>query len=123
MNYTSREQFYTSRTWRRVSRNYASSKKFLCERCLAKGLVIPYEEVHHKTRLTLENLNRPEIALNWNNLECLCKNCHIEEHKEDAKLRPYKRKDFQAKGKQPPKKRYIIDQETGKVIALSEEES
>jgi len=122
LNYTSREQFYTSRTWRRVSRNYASSKQFLCERCLAKGLVIPYEEVHHKTRLTLENLNNPDIALNWNNLECLCKKCHEAEHQEDARLRPYKRKDFQEKGKKP-QRRYTINQLTGEVIILSEEES
>ena len=91
----------------------------LCERCLKKGTIVPYEEVHHKIRLNLENLNNPEIAFNWDNLEALCKKCHQAEHTEDARLRPFKRKDYQGKIKQ---KRYVIDQETGKVITLPESE-
>ena len=75
------KQFYTSWPWIKCSRGYAAEKNHLCERCLAKGLIVPGVEVHHKIRLTPENLNNPEIALNFDNLELLCKNCHMEEHR------------------------------------------
>ena len=73
-------QFYMSRTWRRCRTAYAASKGGLCERCWSKGLIIPGEEVHHKVKLTPENINDPAVSLNWDNLELLCKNCHMEEH-------------------------------------------
>ena len=52
----------------------------LCERCLARGLIRQGDEVHHKIRLTPENINDPNISLNWENLEMLCKDCHEKEH-------------------------------------------
>ena len=73
-------EFYCSWAWIKCARAYKKSKGGLCERCWSKGLIIPAAEVHHKIRLTPENINDPNIALNWNNLECLCKNCHKEEH-------------------------------------------
>ena len=33
-------------------------------------------EVHHKIPLTADNVRDPEISLNWDNLELLCKTCH-----------------------------------------------
>jgi 5-methylcytosine-specific restriction endonuclease McrA len=65
----------------KCAKAYRISKGRLCERCYAKGLIVPGEEVHHKIRLTPENINDPAIALNWDNLELLCKNCHMEEHR------------------------------------------
>ena len=118
--YRTRKQFYTGREWRRASREYARSQNFLCERCLKKGLVVPYEEVHHKERITLENINNPEITLNWKNLECLCKKCHEAEHQEDSKERYKKRENYQRKHK-GEKKRYIVDFKTGKVLTFPEE--
>ena len=53
---------------------------FLCERCLERGIIRKGEEVHHKIRLTPENLRDPAVALNWKNLEMLCKECHEKEH-------------------------------------------
>ena len=47
---------------------------------MKKGLIVPGDEVHHKIRLTPENITDPSIALNWDNLELLCKACHQEEH-------------------------------------------
>jgi 5-methylcytosine-specific restriction endonuclease McrA len=73
--------FYQSWPWIKCARGYKQEKAGLCERCLAKGLIVPGEEVHHKIRLTPENINDPAIALSWDNLELLCKNCHLEEHK------------------------------------------
>ncbi len=73
--------FYKSWPWIRCARAYKASKNGLCERCLKDGLIVPGEEVHHKQRLTLETLDDPAVALNWDNLELLCKRCHLEEHK------------------------------------------
>ena len=72
--------FYMSRPWVKCARAYRQSKGGLCERCWSKGLIVPGAEVHHKIRLTPENIKDPAVALNWNNLELLCKNCHLEEH-------------------------------------------
>ena len=73
--------FYMSAPWVKCARAYKASKGGLCERCWSKGLIVPGEEVHHKIRLTPDNLSNYEISLNWENLELLCKNCHIEEHR------------------------------------------
>ena len=73
--------FYRSWAWIKCARTYKASKGGLCERCWSKGLLTPGAEVHHKIKLTPENINNPAVALNWDNLECLCKQCHIDEHK------------------------------------------
>lgn len=86
---------------------------------MKKGLVVPYEEVHHKIRLNLGNINNPEISLNWENLECLCKKCHEAEHEQDSRERYKKREAYKKKHAQE-KKRYIVDQKTGNVLVLPE---
>jgi len=72
--------FYSSRKWVKCARAYRQSVGGLCERCWSKGLIVTGEEVHHKIKLTPDNIHDPNIALNWENLELLCKNCHLEEH-------------------------------------------
>lgn len=52
----------------------------MCERCLKAGIIRPGEMVHHKKHLTEENLNDPAVALNFANLELLCRDCHAAEH-------------------------------------------
>jgi 5-methylcytosine-specific restriction endonuclease McrA len=75
------DAFYVSQAWRKCAAGYKASVGGLCERCLRRGLITPAEEVHHKIRLTQENINRPEVALNWRNLEALCKECHLQTHR------------------------------------------
>ena len=74
------DDFYKSQKWMNCARSYRRSVGNLCERCRQAGLITPAEEVHHKIKLTPENIGDPAIALNWDNLELLCKNCHLEEH-------------------------------------------
>ena len=62
-------EFYSSTEWINCRRGYAKSVGGLCERCLTKGLYTPGTQVHHKIRLT------------WDNLELLCTECHREEHR------------------------------------------
>ena len=101
--YTDIRQFYNSIAWHRCREIYAKKKKYLCERCLAKGIVREGTQVHHKKRLTLENINNSSITLNEDNLELLCRECHETEHADD-------------RSRMFSKKRYVIDKKTGEVI-------
>ena len=68
-------RFYKSKAWliaRNIKTNTTQGK---CERCGAIG-----EEVHHKIRLTVDNVNDVNTSLNQDNLEMLCRDCHNDEH-------------------------------------------
>lgn len=78
------EAFYVSWRWRKCRKAFAASKGNLCERCLKRGVIEAGSkaqplEVHHRIPLTADNVNDPKVALNWDNLELLCKHCHDEE--------------------------------------------
>ena len=73
-------EFYKSTAWKRCRAAYAASAGGLCERCIKRGLVSPGEIVHHKIRLTPENVGKPEISCAFDNLELLCRDCHAAEH-------------------------------------------
>lgn len=73
-------KLYKSKAWQRTREAYAASVGGLCERCRAKGLVVPGEIVHHKVHLTPENIDKPEVTLSFDNLELLCRECHSKEH-------------------------------------------
>lgn len=75
------ESFYKGRGWRNCRDGYARSVGGLCERCLKRGLYVPGEIVHHKIDLTPENISDPAIALSWDNLELLCRDCHADAHR------------------------------------------
>ena len=79
------DAFYISPAWRKCAHAYRRSVGGLCEECRKRGLIVPAEEVHHKIRLTPENINRPEIALNWKNLIALCKECHLKAHRKEKR--------------------------------------
>ncbi|HEX9059965.1 MAG TPA: HNH endonuclease [Clostridia bacterium] len=71
------KQFYLSKAWRKCRQAFLIFKAGLCERCgEAKERMI----VHHKIILTPENIDNPDITLNWDNLELVCQECHNKEH-------------------------------------------
>ena len=72
--------FYHSAAWKNTRRNYKQSVGGLCERCLAKGMIVPADIVHHKIPLTDENVKDLSISLSWDNLQALCRQCHAEVH-------------------------------------------
>lgn len=72
--------FYKSKAWQHCRSAYAKSVGGLCEQCLKRGLVKPGDIVHHKVRLTPDNINDPAVALSWDNLELLCRDCHAKAH-------------------------------------------
>lgn len=76
-----REQnnFYKSTRWRKCRAAYLSEHP-ICERCAAAGIVSVAEHVHHRIELEEDNYLDPIIALNPDNLEALCFECHQKEH-------------------------------------------
>lgn len=72
-------RFYHTKTWQDCRQSYLVTHS-LCERCLAKGLIVPAKIVHHKVYLDDRTVNNPELSLNHDNLEALCKDCHNKEH-------------------------------------------
>ena len=90
-----RERFYKDITWMDCSDSYRKAHP-LCERCLKKHVISPSEETHHKIKLTPENIDRPEIVLNWDNLEALCRDCHKKEHGQERKEKKQKNRRWRA---------------------------
>ena len=74
------ESFYKSKAWQRCRASFVKAKGGLCERCMAEGIAEAGVIVHHKIELTPENIGRPEITLNFDNLQLLCRACHAKAH-------------------------------------------
>lgn len=70
------KKFYNSKRWKDIRKNFISSKFGICERCGRPNA----KQVHHKEYLTEENINNPDISIDFNNLELLCDTCHQNEH-------------------------------------------
>lgn len=58
-------------TWRGFSRRIRRERP-ICEWCLAKGLVVPSEEVHHVKKLK----DFPELKFDPENVVAICTECH-----------------------------------------------
>lgn len=72
--------FYKSDTWKLAREIKIRSVNGLCERCGGIG-----QEVHHRQRVTVDNVNDALVSINPENLELLCKDCHNQEHKRFSK--------------------------------------
>ena len=70
------EAFYKSKPWKNCRKGYIRERKRIdggvCEVCRESLGYI----VHHKILLTPENINDPDISLNWEYLSYECKACH-----------------------------------------------
>ena len=76
--------FYKSKAWEQTRTSYAASVGWLCEDCLARGLIVPGKVIHHITPLTPQNINDPRITLGWDNLRLVCQDCHAQEHRKNS---------------------------------------
>lgn len=74
------EKFYGSPAWKSTRNAYRKHKGGLCEICWSKGIIKAGEIVHHKIELTPDNIDDANIALNWGNLQLVCRECHAEIH-------------------------------------------
>ena len=74
--------FYQSQRWKACRAGYIAERMGIdggmCERCHK----VPGYIVHHKIVLTKNNINNPDVTLNTDRFEFLCKQCHdeVEEH-------------------------------------------
>lgn len=90
------EGFYKSIEWKNCRRDYIKSVGGLCEKCLKQGIYKPAIIVHHIEHITPNNIENPEITLNYANLQAVCRDCHAALHAKQ--------------------KRYYTDPNTGEVI-------
>lgn len=71
--------FYDSMTWKKCRKSFISERVAIdggmCQRCHER---LGYM-VHHTVMLTPDNISDPDIALNRNCLEYICKPCHDRE--------------------------------------------
>ena len=74
------QEFYNSTAWKQCREAYKHKVCYLCERCGRPGVI-----VHHKIRVSVETINKPEVLLNFDNLELLCRECHALEHAKENK--------------------------------------
>ena len=72
--------FYNTEAWVNTREAYKKSVGGLCELCWANGIAKAGELVHHKTELTPENITNTDITLGWDNLQCVCRECHAKIH-------------------------------------------
>ena len=79
--------FYNTKVWQQTRNEYVKFRGGLCERCLALGIIQAGEIVHHKVYLTAQNIENPNVALNFDNLELLCRQCHSDEHGHNERKR------------------------------------
>ena len=79
------QPFYSGPAWKACRKAFIKSRNGLCERCAARGIISAGTEVHHKVRLTPQNVRDPSVALSWSNLELLCEDCHKKEHGKQEK--------------------------------------
>jgi len=70
-------RFYKSTAWKKARQLALQRDKHLCARHLKNKQIVPADVVHHIKELRYH----PNLALDLDNLECLCHRCHTRLHK------------------------------------------
>lgn len=104
------KKFYSSKAWQDCRNEYAARAHHLCENCLRRGIYRPGAIVHHKIEIDPVTIQHPEIALNFDNLELLCRECHSESHAKGRKASFIERR---RKKSQPDRFRITADGRVG----------
>jgi hypothetical protein len=65
------DPFYTNAAWRKLRNQYIEANP-LCEHHLEYGNYVEAKIVDHKKPRS----QRPDLELDWNNLQSLCQRCH-----------------------------------------------
>lgn len=88
--------FYHSPAWLKNRANYlkrpldtplGTIPPGMCERCFEMGELVPAKVVHHKVHLTPANIDDPHVALNYDNFQRLCQDCHAFVHSDRTESR------------------------------------
>lgn len=74
-------RFYTLKPWRDLSYKLKVERGGKCNRC--NKILLDFSKLigHHKTELTEDNVDDPNIALNPELIEIICHDCHNKEHR------------------------------------------
>ena len=107
------KKFYSSKAWQDCRNEYMKRAHYLCENCLRKGIYKPAEIVHHKIELDPVTIERPEITMNFDNLEAVCRECHNIYHDNRGRWSEVNQKKRDARA---AAQRYFFD-ENGKVFS------
>ncbi len=70
-DYNERQKFYHSKQWRDL-RNYVLALEPFCVECKKRGIITLAIDVDH----IIDIQDRPQLALNADNCQSLCKKCH-----------------------------------------------
>lgn len=81
--------FYSTKAWQKCRNEYYTKAKGLCEICLANGIYKGGAIVHHKIPLTPDIMDKPELLLNHDNLQLVCRECHERIHDVHKRKRRY----------------------------------
>ena len=82
------QKLLNDKRWKDLRRSYLQAHP-LCELCEEKGYYVSAIDVHHK--IPVESAKTPErmeqlcYSIGINNLQALCKACHVRVHKEMGK--------------------------------------
>lgn len=70
-------KYYGNKAWKELRNNYFDTHP-LCEVCNAHGVVTAAEHVHHRRPFLsgIDDNERMELLLNYNNLMSVCRVCH-----------------------------------------------
>jgi hypothetical protein len=98
-------KFYSSKQWQDCRNAYMKRRRYLCESCLERGIYRPAEIVHHKIHITPLNIDNPEITLDFDNLEAVCRQCHDEIHDNKG---PWEKVNAAKRKKKQDEQRYIV---------------
>ena len=77
--------FYADRKWLALRDYVRKRDKMTCQHC--GSFSEKRYEVDHIVELDWNNVGDPEIALNPDNLQLLCHNCHVKKTREDKRGR------------------------------------
>lgn len=73
-------EFYKFEAWHTIREIKIRETNGRCEPCGGIG-----QEVHHKERLTVDNVSDVGVSLSLDILELLCRKCHKKEHSRFSK--------------------------------------
>ena len=78
--------YYQSPIWKATRLQYRTEHP-ICERCLAKGIVTPTSDIHHRAPFGIGKTaeERWTLLSDKDNLAALCEKCHYEVHTEKDK--------------------------------------
>ncbi|MEK5058635.1 alpha/beta hydrolase [Paenibacillus sp. FSL H7-0326] len=98
-----KRKFYTSKDWKHIRLEVLKRDNYECQECKRKGLVTidtnEYSESAKRKKIQLvvhhlkELEHHPDLALDIDNLETVCVDCHNKEHGRDFGVKENKWED------------------------------